>query len=146
MHLILWLLAVIAVLFDAAAVALTESYVVDLQCPRDGSSSTYYPGSRYHYCDYNTFPTQAQADLHRGLVRALTAFTVLMLLTHFVLFVMACVETHRRRASGRQARVVYLVAGTGAPAERGTYYSQAPGPAMPVPQQEAAGQSTGSYA
>lgn len=133
MHLILWILALIVTmsLCFTLSYALT-SWTVDTQCS-DSGFGYYSSGTDYVYCDFYNFTSDAQARLYLGLLEALTAFSVLMLVCHFALFVMACIETDRRRKAGKQARVVYLVAAAG-PANGRTYYNQVPQPPGPVQQ------------
>lgn len=129
MHLVLWVLALIVTLFCCFTLsyALT-SWSVDAQC---NDSFGYYTSSSsssdsYVYCDFYHFPSSARAHLYFGLLEALTAFAVLMLVCHFALFVLACIETDRRRKWGKQARVVYLVAApapAAGAADGRTYYS-----------------------
>ncbi|KAJ4385624.1 hypothetical protein N0V93_010053 [Gnomoniopsis smithogilvyi] len=137
MHLILWVLALLV----AVSCGFTLSYAlgswtVDSQCA--GSDYGYYSsGTSYVYCDYYNFSSGAQARLYLGMLEAVTAFSILMLICHFALFVMACIETDRRRKWGKQTRVVYMVATSG-PADGRTYYNQV---LPPAPVQQRAGPS-----
>lgn len=115
------------------------NWTVDAQC--GDNSSGYYStpssdsSSSYTYCDYYTFSTDAKARLYLGMMQAVTAFSLLMLMCHFALFVMACIETDRRRKWNKQSKVVYLVATSG-PVDGRTYYTQVPGPAAQQQQQQ----------
>lgn len=125
---VLWIL-VVGSLCTSLAYTLAD-WTVDSQC--DDGSFEYYSGSRYVYCGYNTFDSQAQATKYFRLLEALIAFSTLMAIGHFVLFVLACIETDRRRKFGKQTKVVYLVAAPG-PADGRSYYSQVlPGQPQPV--------------
>ncbi|CAN8101991.1 unnamed protein product [Discula destructiva] len=140
-HLVLWVLALIVALFCFFTLAYSLDYTVDSQCTSGYYS--YEAGSSYVYCDYYSFASEAQAHRYFSMFEALTAFCVLMLASHFVLFVLACVETDRRRKHGRKAKVVYLVAATTAtaPADGQMYYSQVP---PPQPTMQAGQQQRGS--
>lgn len=82
----------------------------------------------YDYqCDYYNFTSDANAHRYLSMFEALTAFSLLMLLSHFVLFVLACVEVDRRRKYGKKSKVVYLVA-SAPPGDGRLYYSQVPPP------------------
>lgn len=96
-----------------------SDYSVSADCARAGSSPVLSVSSD---CSYYSFATQAAADKYLQLMEALTAFSVLMLIAHFTLFVMACVETDRRRKYGRRTKVVYLVANPD-PVDGRMYYS-----------------------
>lgn len=128
MHLILWVLCVIVVPTLCLELVYTLSdYSVSTDC---GDRHSLWASND---CSYYTFATQAAADKYFRMMEALTAFSVLMLIAHFTLFVMACVETDRRRKYGRKTKVVYMVATSG-PVDGRTYYS-----AVAPPQHAAAG-------
>lgn len=125
-HLILWILGVLSVLSLALALSYTlADWSVNADC--DGSAA-YWNGEYYEYCGYgDTFSSEGEARRYFRLLEALVAFAVLLTAAHFVLFVLACVETDRRRRHGRRNRIVYLVAAPGAgPADGRAYYSQVP--------------------
>lgn len=126
-HLILWFLSILVVptLFISLAYTL-DDYSIEGDCGSNGGSSY-----SYQYCSYYTFASQAAADSYFRLMEALSAFSVLLLVAHFTLFVMACVETDRRRKHGRRTKVVYVVASTG-PVDGRTYYSPVAPPRDPV--------------
>lgn len=121
-HLVLWVLAILV----APSLLLSLSYElrnynIDGDCDRDGGG--YYTSSSGDFdCGYYEFPSQADADRYFRMAEALAAFAVLLLISHFTLFVMACVETDRRRRYGKATKVVYLVATSG-PVDGRTYYA-----------------------
>lgn len=139
-HLIIDALCVlVAVSLAFSLIALRLYYSIDSTCV-DGSSSSYdYDGST-NYCGYGaTFETIGQANRYFQIFEALLAFSVFMSVSHFILFVLACVETHRRRMFGKTAQYVYLVAQPG-PADGRLYYTQmSPMQAAAVNQQAAVG-------
>lgn len=129
------------------------SWTVDPQCADDFFGPNYTSSSGdYVYCDnYYTFSTTEQAHLYLGMLEAVTAFSALMLVCHFALFVMACVETDRRRKWGKthNMRVVYMVATApdgGAAVDGPTYYTQVPPPQPGQLQGGNAGPSRALYA
>lgn len=138
MHLILWLLCLIVVPSMCLELVYTlYDYSVSADCA--DSSSAWESND----CSYYSFPTQAAADRYFRLMEALTAFSVLMLIAHFTLFVMACVETDRRRKHGRRAKVVYLVANPD-PVDGRMYYSPV-APPQPIAAGDGAGADAGTY-
>lgn len=120
---------------------------VDPGC-ESGSYAYYDDDGDYVYCGFSSFASEDAAHRYFRMAEALVAFTTFMAICHFVLAVLACVETHRRRKYGKQQKVVYLVpaagapvpmpAGAGAGADQGTYgyyaptHSAAPGRAEQV--------------
>lgn len=128
-HLVLWILAVLVVLFLCVSLSYEmREYTIKSDCEQnrdDSGSSSYgdgYSNLNDYYCDYYSFPSQAAADSYFRMLEALTAFSVLLFLSHFTLFVMACVETERRRKFNKVNRVVYLVAAPG-PVDGRIYYT-----------------------
>jgi hypothetical protein len=122
-HLILWVLAILVVPSLCLSIASElANYTIDSDCERDSD----YPVGTYSndrfYCEYYSFPSQGAADSYFRKLEALAAFAVLLLISHFTLFVMACVETDRRRRYGKTTKVVYLLASQG-PADGRTYYT-----------------------
>lgn len=137
-HLCLWILAIlVAGSACTSVVYISDSYTVDSDCLRTYSKYS----SAYGYCDFYSFKTDAAAHKYLRMIEALTAFAILMTVSHFTLFVLACVETERRRKHGRRSRVVYLVATPGPVDDGKTYYTQVPPPLMA---QRAAGDVAGS--
>ncbi|KUI54501.1 hypothetical protein VP1G_01902 [Cytospora mali] len=109
LHLIILVLCILVVLSTSWDLSYTlQDYTIDDQC--DASP---YVNAYYEYCEYDTFPTQTAADKFFHMMEALIAFTVLMTISHFTLWIMACIEADRRRKYGRKAKVVYLVANQG---------------------------------
>lgn len=139
-HLVLWILALLVTISFCFTLSYElSSWTVDSQCG-DNSGGYYSTGgssSGYESCDYYTFSSDAKARLYLGMLEAVTAFSLLMLMCHFALFVMACIETDRRRKWNKQAKVVYLVA-TAGPADGRTYYTQVPAPMQQQAQQQPA--------
>lgn len=126
-HLILWVLAIFVVLGLAASLAIElDQYTIDPDCVNDSNYPIgYYTSNGQITCDYSTFPSQAAANKYFRLLEALTVFSVFLLICHFTLFVLACVETDRRRKFDKTRQVVYLVASQG-PVDGRTYYTQLP--------------------
>lgn len=131
-HLVLSVLAVLVVpsLCLSLSLEMTE-FTIEGDCDSDSDdsgdyyssgSSSYYGNSRCDSSSYVTFPSQAVASQYFTLFEALAAFAVLLLISHVTLFVMACVETDRRRKYGKLTKVVYLVAAPG-PVDGRTYYA-----------------------
>ncbi|KAI8629469.1 hypothetical protein F5Y19DRAFT_83393 [Xylariaceae sp. FL1651] len=137
LHLILWLAGVFAVLFSISIYGSVAEGVAE--CENDDDDSlTYYS---YGYCDefkpldyykWNILPV----------LRALVAIFVLWLINHFVLFVFACIDTHKRNIKPA-TYIMPIPAATPGPAP-GMYYPQQPGmppmqyypyPVMMQPQQ-----------
>jgi hypothetical protein len=132
MHLILWVLALLVALSLCVSVATELSnYSIDADCARDQNMPMGITVDGVTYCDWDTFASQAEADWYFRSMEALAAFSVLMLIAHFTLFVLACVETDRRRKFGKKTKVVYLMASQN-PADGRTYY-------MPVDAAQALG-------
>lgn len=119
-HLVLSVLAILVALsLYFSLVYELRDYTVGPDCDTLRQTDGYvYTGD----CDYYAFPTQAAADGYFRKMEALAAFATLLLIAHFTLFVMACVETDRRRKYGKATKVVYLVAAPG-PVDGRTYYT-----------------------
>lgn len=118
-----------------------SNWTVDPECASNPYGD-YYNGEAYIWCDGSSFDSVSQANRYFHQLEALVAFTTFMSVSHFVLFVMACVEADRRRKYGSKAKVVYLVAAPG-PVDGRAYYTQvhpglaasnAPAPPLPVHQ------------
>ncbi|KAK2614665.1 hypothetical protein N8I77_001471 [Diaporthe amygdali] len=119
-HLVLWVLAILIVpSLCLSLVYELRDYTIDSECEENNTG--YYSSSNF-YCDYYSFPSQAAANKYFQMMEALTAFSVFLLISHFTLFVMACVETDRRRKYGKKTKVVYLVAAPG-PTDGRMYYT-----------------------
>lgn len=119
-HLVLSVLAILVVPSLCLSLAYELSnYTLDGDCDRDSPN---YSSSSSWDCDFYSFPSQGAANRYFRMMEALTVFTVLLLISHFTLFVMACVETDRRRKYGKKTKVVYLVAAPG-PADGRMYYT-----------------------
>ncbi|KAJ4424088.1 hypothetical protein N0V82_001335 [Gnomoniopsis sp. IMI 355080] len=149
-HLILWVLALLVTISACFALSYElTAWTVDPQCANGALSYTTdsSTGERVYCDEYYTFSTDGQARLYMGMLEAVTVFSALMLVCHFALFVMACIETDRRRKWGKQTRVVYMVATSGGAMDGRTYYTQVPppqsGPMVQQQQQQQQQQSTG---
>lgn len=116
-HLILWLACVVLIGIGGTVVY----YDIDDYENRD----SYYYSSYYDDDDpasIHSFFRMEQAEL---------AFSVLLLIGHFVLFILACIETDRRNKATRgMPRTVYVV-GPPPPGHASVYYAPAPTQGMP---------------
>jgi hypothetical protein len=128
LHLVIWLVAILAVGFLATFVAWDVDQLGDIQT--DPDSSSYYPSEYYTY-DADTFATRLKLE------ETLLAFSFLLFLLHFVLFVRACVETHEynRRPVNRTVYVpIPVQMAGGAPGQQPFgYYAYQPLPGQPLP-------------
>ncbi|KAI0596305.1 hypothetical protein F4775DRAFT_565578 [Biscogniauxia sp. FL1348] len=130
LHLLFWLACVFAVLITVSlyiSVAYTLARCTDSSDDDDSYEVVYGSSYRYRYCQqyaainyyyWNYLPT----------LRALVAMFILTLINHFVLFVLACIDTHKRNLL-KPAGVVL------APSAPSMYYA-APPPQpgmMPMP-------------
>lgn len=103
-HLILWVLAVFVVSFHCLQVSVgLGSYVVWEHCHED----------RRLYCNTYYFPSDDAAEWWFGMMEALAALSVMLLILHFALFVMACIEMDLRRDHVKKRKIMYLVAAPG---------------------------------
>ncbi|KAI1765530.1 hypothetical protein GGR53DRAFT_465351 [Hypoxylon sp. FL1150] len=134
LHLVFWIACVFAVLFT---VMITLSLQDTIQDCAEEADSTY---SYYDYCDdYHYTDTQYNNGMYLPTLRAMTAMFCIATIVHFVLFVLACIDTHRRN-SLKSAGFVMPPAPAG-----GMYYPPPPPPGaapyypypMPMPPQQA---------
>ncbi|KAI1409318.1 hypothetical protein F5Y13DRAFT_170160 [Hypoxylon sp. FL1857] len=134
LHLCFWLACVFAVLIT---VSMSLSVQVILEDCAEEANSRY---SYYSYCDdYGYNNPSYMNNTYLPMIRAMTALFCLMTIDHFILFVVACIDTHKRNLL-KPAGIVMPAA---PPA--GMYYPPpppAPGAApypyaMPVPPQQA---------
>lgn len=150
MHLIFWLACVFGIFMSLAYLFSARSSIE--YCSEEDDD--YYYGSSY--CDYYS------GDNFITSLRALLAMWCLAIITHFVLFVLACIDTSQRNRL-RPAGVVYAQPGAVAPyvASHGTYppvayYPAAPQQAymsgipapqdkVPIPQQQQNYQNLGGF-
>ncbi|KAI0406089.1 hypothetical protein F4802DRAFT_116609 [Xylaria palmicola] len=121
LHLIFWLVGVLAT-FLTVTVYIAAAAVAESCSDNRDDDDRYY----YYYC-----PSELDTDFYKGtlvsVVRALVAFFALWTITHFVLFVLACIDTHKRNALRPQAVVMPVKA------EGGAYpQQQQPGAAQPM--------------
>ncbi|KAB5545859.1 hypothetical protein GE09DRAFT_221626 [Coniochaeta sp. 2T2.1] len=127
LHLIIWLVAILAVGFLATFVSFDLdqlSRIRDNSNNGSGSSSSYYDNY-----DAPTFARLVQLE------ETLLAFSALLALLHFVLFVRACVETHQYNNSSLVTRTVYVQVPVQMPAGRVPvgYFAYQPLPGQPLP-------------
>lgn len=113
-HMALWILAIIVVSFYSSDFA---SWVIIYDS---------WEACNNHEieCDPDGYPTQFTANgyLPVGIIEALTVLNVVLLILHFILFVMACVETERRRGYEKKRKILYLLAAPGT-ADGRMYYT-----------------------
>ncbi|OTB03280.1 hypothetical protein M426DRAFT_321844 [Hypoxylon sp. CI-4A] len=135
LHLCFWIVGVFAVFLSVIVDISVQSAI--LECAEDEDDDHYFYSS--NYCDEYRSSFYANGA-YISIVRAITAFFCLFTLTHFVLFVLACIDTHRRNMLKPAGLVVPPMAPKG-----GMYYPppQAPGVApyypygVPAPPQQA---------
>ncbi|KAI0525969.1 hypothetical protein F5B22DRAFT_642127 [Xylaria bambusicola] len=128
LHLLFWLAGIFATLVSIPLYLVVASEVD--RCA-NGKDEHYYYYS-HSYCDeYQPY------DYYQGNVlptfRAFVAIFVLWTINHFVLFVLACIETHKRNSMRPAAFIMPVQAPTAAPVQ-GMYYPQAAG-MQPQPMQ-----------
>ncbi|KAI1494334.1 hypothetical protein F5X96DRAFT_617483 [Biscogniauxia mediterranea] len=99
LHLLFWLACVFAVLITVTlyiAVADTLAGCTESSDDDDDSYEDRYTSSyRYRYCQQYT-PIDYYYWHYLPTLRALVAMFILTLINHFVLFVLACIDTHKR--------------------------------------------------
>lgn len=126
-HLVLSVLAILVALqLYWSTSSMMRHYKLDSECEGDNNNNSYYsdyPIDDSYYCDFYSFATQAAADSYIRTMQALAAFATLLFICHVTLFVMACVETDKRRKYGKTNKVVYLVAAPG-PVDGRVHYTQ----------------------
>lgn len=124
-HLVLSVLAILVALSLYFSLAWElRDFTIESDCDSLRNDNGYYTGSssNYYSCNYYSFPSQAAASKYFSMMEALAAFATLLLISHFTLFVLACVETDRRRKYGKATKVVYVVAAPG-PVDGRMYYT-----------------------
>lgn len=104
-HLILWLFAILVVAFYSFELA-------NMMC--------FYENRKLYYedrksCDkfYGTFSSQSAAYGYFGIMEALTALNAMLLVLHFTLFVMACIETDRGQVYEKKRKIRHLMVAPG---------------------------------
>ncbi|KAI0458680.1 hypothetical protein F5B21DRAFT_459046 [Xylaria acuta] len=119
LHLIFWLAGIFAILLTVS-VYLSVTYEIRYCEHRDDDDDSYYYGysycSQYEPLDYwkwNVLPV----------LRALLAIFSLWLINHFVLFVLACIDTHKRNSMKPAA---FVIPANAVPTQS-MYYSQQAG-------------------
>ncbi|KAI1455985.1 hypothetical protein F4805DRAFT_253896 [Annulohypoxylon moriforme] len=132
LHLCFWIACVFAVLLSITEIIVVQS---DLRDCEEERTSRY---SYYSYC--REYDDLDMGGRYLPMLRAVAAFFCLMLLVHFILFVFACIDTHKRNMLKPTGMVVPPVAPQGGmyypPPQPGVapYY---PYPAPVAPQQGA---------
>ncbi|KAI5925257.1 hypothetical protein F4810DRAFT_70797 [Camillea tinctor] len=131
LHLLFWLACIFAVLITVSLYLVVANALERCTDSGDDDDSSYRVGYtssyRYRYCDDYT-PTDYYYWNYLPTIRALIAMFILTLINHFVLFVLACIDTHKRNLL-KPAGVVL------APPGQAVYYG-APPPQpgmMPMP-------------
>lgn len=115
-HLILWILAVLAVSFHSLGLSyMLGHYDIWKNCTHQG---IYFCDFVYgYYEDWDIFQSQGVANWYFGIMEALTGLSVTLLVLHFTLFVMSCIEMNRRRVhekrKEKKRKIIYLVAAPG---------------------------------
>ncbi|GAW12181.1 hypothetical protein ANO14919_015420 [Xylariales sp. No.14919] len=129
LHLVFWLAGIFAILLSVSLYVSVEYSVRLCDGRNDDDDDSYYG---YSYCDeYQPY------DYYRwnvlSVFRALIAIFVLWAINHFVLFVLACIETHKRNTLKPTAFLVPAHNLSTVPAQ-GMYYPQQPGsqPMQPI--------------
>ncbi|KAI0888609.1 uncharacterized protein GGS22DRAFT_61054 [Annulohypoxylon maeteangense] len=107
LHLCLWIASVFAVLLSVTEVIIVQSNLRECQESRSRRYSYYSYCREYSKIDMN--------GSYLPMLRAVAAFFCLMLLGHFILFVFACIDTHKRNMLKPAGMVV--------PPQGGMYYS-----------------------
>ncbi|KAI1081807.1 hypothetical protein F5B20DRAFT_58171 [Whalleya microplaca] len=126
MHLCFWLACIFAILITIVVYLGILGRMEDCEEYQD---SRYY--SRYYgYCssDYHYQLSGGMTDMYLPTLRAVIALWCLALIDHFVLFVMACIDTHKRNLMKPAGFVM-------PPCPPGMYYAPPPGatPYYPYP-------------
>ncbi|KAI1334039.1 hypothetical protein F5Y15DRAFT_403202 [Xylariaceae sp. FL0016] len=127
LHLIFSLASVLAV-WVAATITASVSYDLDY-CKEQSSNDDSYS---YSYSSYDCDEYEAQSYyrwIYLPILRALLAMLCLATITNFTLFVIACVDTHRRNLL-KPAGMIMPVA-MPPPGAPGMYYAQPSPPNMP---------------
>lgn len=134
LHLIFWIACVFAVLFTVMITLSIQSITRDCEEEED----SYY--SYWSYCDSTYYKNNSYMNnMYLPTLRAMTAMFCIATITHFVLFVLACIDTHRRNCM-KPAGLVMPPAPAG-----GFYYPPPPPPGaapyypypVPMPPQQA---------
>lgn len=120
LHLLIWLVAIVATSFMAVYVSLDQSDV-----------SYYSNTSNYYY--YGAGELRWIKKIF-AIEQAILAFTVLLLIIHFILFVRACIETHEYNKATRTVLVAVPMA------QYGYYQAGPPQPQMQYGMQQMAPQ------
>ncbi|KAI0161734.1 hypothetical protein GGR52DRAFT_137964 [Hypoxylon sp. FL1284] len=116
MDLVFWIAGVFGVLFSVMVTISLEGMIMDCERAKDSSYGYWSYCDDYHYQD-----DSYMNDMYLPTLRAVVAMFCLFTITHFVLFVMACIETHRRNCLKPAGIVV-------PPAMAGMYYPPPPPP------------------
>ncbi|KAI1503694.1 hypothetical protein F5X99DRAFT_88136 [Biscogniauxia marginata] len=99
LHLLFWLACIFAVLLSVSVYISVASILARCSDQSGDDDDDYYvgysSGYRYRYCDLYT-PLDYYYWNYLPVLRALIAMFVLAFINHFVLFVLACIDTHKR--------------------------------------------------
>ncbi|GAP84885.1 hypothetical protein SAMD00023353_0802070 [Rosellinia necatrix] len=128
LHLIFWLAGAFAILLTVTVYS-QASY--SLQSCEEGGYDSDYRYYGYSYCsEYQPY------DYFRWnvlpVLRATLAIFALWLINHFVLFVLACIDTHKRNVLKPAAFVVPVPALNAPPPPQGVYYPPQAAGAQPI--------------
>ncbi|KAK5628321.1 hypothetical protein RRF57_004036 [Xylaria bambusicola] len=131
LHLLFWLAGIFATLVSISRYIVVAS-AVERCANGEEEDDDYYHYYNYSYCDkYKPY------DYYQGniipIFRAFIAIFVLWTINHFVLFVLACIETHKRNIMRPAAFIMPVQAPSAAPVQ-GMYYPQVAG-MQPQPMQ-----------
>ncbi|XXG99314.1 hypothetical protein Hte_005651 [Hypoxylon texense] len=135
LHLCFWIACVFGVLVTVSIALSIQSLIRD--CDEEESSLYTY----WSYCDdYHYKSTSYMNNMYLPTLRAMTAMFCLATINHFVLFVLACIDTHKRNCM-KSAGFAMLPP----PPAGGMYYPPPPPPGaapyypypMPMPPQQA---------
>ncbi|KAI3332035.1 hypothetical protein HD806DRAFT_178465 [Xylariaceae sp. AK1471] len=122
LHLIFWLAGILAILLTVS-IYLETDYDVR-RCEEDNGDYDLY--SDYYNCG-DVGPTWYYKGTILPVLRAHLAIFVLWLINHFVLFVFACIDTHKRNVLKAAAFIMPIPAGSKVAPGQGMYYPQQPG-------------------
>ncbi|KAI1126124.1 hypothetical protein F5Y10DRAFT_245691 [Nemania abortiva] len=131
LHLIFWLIGAFAILLSVSVYESVEYGV--RRCERQDDEDSDYSSYYSYYCDEYK-PLDYFKSSVIPVLQALVAIFILWAINHFILFVLACIETHKRNALKPAAFVVPVVAPNAAVPTQAMYYPQQAGtqPMQPV--------------
>ncbi|KAI2636941.1 hypothetical protein GGS26DRAFT_588491 [Hypomontagnella submonticulosa] len=122
LHLCFWLACVFAVLITTSITLVVQSVVRNC-LEYDNDDNDFYSGTRY--CNYYDDESSLYSNgSYLPMIQTMLAFFCLATIVHFILFVMACIETHKRNVL-KPAGIVMPAPGTA-----GMYYAPPPPPGV----------------